>query len=346
MNNPPDYRAMTDWLRRFRRPLILTHQRSDGDATGSVCATSLALRKLGAEPLAVLFEPLGARYRFLQPLIDWHDWSDRGGALSGGVDSVVIVDTCAGAQLEPALDFLRAAPPILVVDHHATRDDIGVREGDLRMIDPTAGAAALLIAEWIAWAGVRLDARIATAILTGLATDTGWFRFSNTDARLLRSAAAMLEAGADANRLYNAIHEQEPVEKIRLTARLLSSLRLEMNGELAVMQLREEDFAISGADASMTEDLVNEANRIATVRATALFIEQPGGRIRVNLRSKNAIDVAAIARGFGGGGHANAAGARIDGEWSTVVANVTRAMCNALYEARSSDAPREELTQK
>lgn len=346
MNNPPDYRAMSEWLRRFRRPLLLTHQRSDGDATGSMCAMVLALHRLELDPVAVLFEPLAARYRFLQPLIEWHDWNDRGAALAAGADSVVIVDTCAAAQLEPALEFLRNAPPILVVDHHATRDEIGVRGGDLRIIDPTAGAAALLIAEWVAAAAIRPDARIATAILTGLATDTGWFRFSNTDARLLRAAAAMLETGADANRLYNAIYEQEPVEKLRLTARLLSSLRLEMNGALAIFQLRAADFAASGANASMTEELVNEANRIATVRATALFIEQPGERIRVNLRSKNAIDVAGIARSFGGGGHANAAGARIEGEWDTVVADVTRAMCNALYEADLREEPRSEPDRK
>lgn len=323
---------MTDWLRRFRRPLVLTHQRSDGDAVGSICAAALAMRKLDLDPIGMLFEPIGARYRFLQPLIEWRDWSVDGAKLAQSADCVVIVDTCATAQLEPAVAFLSSAPPILVVDHHATRDAIGVRDGDLRVIDATAGAAALLIAEWVAAAGIRADSRIATALLTGLATDTGWFRFSNTDARLMRAAADMLAAGADVNKLYNAIQEQEPYEKIRLTARLLASLRLEMNGALAVMQLRESDFAASGADASMTEELVNEANRVATVRATALFIEQPGGRVRVNLRSKNAIDVAKIAREFGGGGHANAAGARIEGGWDDVVARVTTAMCNALYE--------------
>ncbi|MBL8879332.1 MAG: DHH family phosphoesterase [Phycisphaerales bacterium] len=329
-----DYRAMSDWLRRFRRPLILTHQRSDGDAVGSVCAAALAMKKFDLDPRVVLFEPIGARYRFLQPLIEWHEWSAGSEAQTADTDCVVIVDTCASAQLEPALAFLRSPPPTLVIDHHVTRDPIGDRAGDLRIIDETAGAAALLIAEWIASAGIRADARMATAILTGLATDTGWFRFSNTNARLLRAAADMLAAGADANKLFNAIYEQENIERVRLTARLLSSLRLEMDGALAVMELRESDFAASGANASMTEDLVNEANRIATVRATALFIEQPGSRIRVNLRSKNAIDVAKIAREFGGGGHANAAGARVEGEWSDVVRRVIGEMSNALYSGQ------------
>lgn len=327
------FRAMTDWLRRFHRPLILTHQRSDGDAVGSVCAAALAMKKLDLEPTAVLFEPIGARYRFLEPLLDWHEWSRSGAKLAESADCLVIIDTCASAQLEPAAAFLQSPPPTLIIDHHVTRDPIGDRAGDLKIIDETAGAAALLIAEWITAAGMRPDARIATAVLTGLATDSGWFRFSNTDARLLRAAADMLAAGADANKLYNAIYEQERVERVRLTARLLASLRLEMDGALAVMELRDSDFAASGADASMTEDLVNEANRIATVRATALFIEQHGGRIRVNLRSKNAIDVARIAREFGGGGHANAAGARVEGEWTDVIRRITTAMSNALYAA-------------
>lgn len=329
-----DFLAATRWLEQSRSPLLVSHRRPDGDALGSLAAMSLALRQRGHGPTALLFEPLPRRYAFLEPLADWRLWDEQASTLAGAADGVVILDTCSLSQLEPIADFLACAPRTLVVDHHATRDPLGLRDGDLLLIDEAAGANCLILAEWFAAAGIRLEPRLALALLTGIATDCGWFRFSNTDARMLRAAAELVAAGAEPARLYAHLYQQEPLARLKLVARVLDSLTLFARGRLAVMTLRPADFDAAGADPSMTEDLVNEAGRLAGAEATILFTEEEGV-IRVNLRSRQVdesepLDVAQIARRYGGGGHARAAGARVRGEWERVVPRIVAEVEEAL----------------
>ncbi|HMQ16082.1 MAG TPA: DHH family phosphoesterase, partial [Phycisphaerae bacterium] len=185
---------MTSWLSRRKTPLLATHRRPDGDALGAVGGLALALREMGQRPIIALFEPFPARYEFLGIKQDCRAWDAAAGFVRDA-DALVILDTCSFSQLEPMAGFIGQAPPTLVIDHHATRDDIGGRAGDLRLIDPGASAASLLVAEWLMAESRALTAEQATALLTGLATDCGWFRFSNTDARTLRAAATLIEAG-------------------------------------------------------------------------------------------------------------------------------------------------------
>lgn len=309
---------LTRWLAGSRRPLLLTHRRPDGDALGSVAALSALLRRRGAAPVAALYEPFPPRYSMLQPLAEWRDWAALS-AQTSEFDAAIVLDTCAYSQLEPVSEFLRSAPRTLVIDHHRTRDAIGTRTGDLRVIDEEASANALILAEWIAAERIPLEIEVATALFVGIATDCGWFRFSNTDARTLSAAATLAAAGVKLDELYNALYQQEPVAKLRLIGRLLNSLEMHAGGQLAVMALRPEDFQRAGADRSMTEDLVNEAGRAANVECTLLFTDEGDGEIRVNLRSRRRIDVAEIARQHGGGGHARAAGCRLRGDWESLV---------------------------
>jgi phosphoesterase RecJ-like protein len=317
-----DFQSITTWFEQSRRPLVVSHERPDGDSFGAIAAVSLALQRRAAEPAAVLFEPLPARYAFLAPAATWYVWDEVRDVLAVECDALVILDTCALTQLESLGPFLQQAPRTLVVDHHATRDPIGTREGDLRLFDETASATCLILAEWIRSVGLELDELLATALFTGIATDCGWFRFSNTDARTMRMAAELVEAGADGGRIYHALEQQEPLAKLRLIAHMLNRLELKADGKLAVMYLRRADFEATGADSSMTENLVNEATRLGCTEATLLFTEEPDHTVRVNFRSKQRLDVSEIARRFGGGGHARAAGARLRGDWDAVVPRV------------------------
>lgn len=321
MTDPFELAHVTDWLSRSRRPLLVTHRRPDGDALGCLAAMSLALRHLRLTPEAVLFEPFPPRYAFLEPSARWLQWELSRDVLMQDCDAVIVLDTCSNSQLEPIADWLPGAPRTLVIDHHATRDEIGVRPGDLRVFDESAGACCLLVAEWVRAAGVPLTRELATALFTGIGTDCGWFRFSNTDARLMRAAAELLSAGVSANEIYNLIYQQDPPAKLRLIARMMSGMELLADGRLVVLKLRRDDFAATGADDTMTEDLVNEPGRLAGTEVTLLFTEEPR-QIRLNLRSKARIDVAQIARYYGGGGHARAAGARLNGAWDAVVPRV------------------------
>lgn len=325
------FSAVRTWLNSARRPLLLSHQRPDGDALGSLAGLAGWLRAEGAAPTILLFDPFPARYGFLRGDHAWANWADTDAdAVRAGADSIIIVDTCALAQLEPAVEYLRAAPRTLVIDHHATRDPIGVRPGDQTLFDETAGACALLIAELAQAAGRPPAPAEATALFTGIATDTGWFRFSNTDARLLRMAAELVAAGATPQAIAGVIYQREPAAKLRLIARMLQSLALHADGRLVTLHLRLADFAAAGADPGMTEDLVNEATRVDGCDTTILFIETEEGGVRVNFRSRERLDVAALASRFGGGGHARAAGARPHGAWDNVVPRITREAAEAL----------------
>ncbi len=311
--------ALDGWLRRCARPVLLSHQRPDGDALGALAATSLALAQRGLAPSVVLFDPFPERYGVLRDAVRWLSWDDVRDVLPRECDAVVILDTCALAQLEPAMKFLASAPETLIIDHHATRDAIGVRDGDLRCLDESASATCLILFEWLQHAGAALEGPLATALFTGIGTDCGWFRHSNTDARTLDAAARLAAAGVEINGLYRAIYERESAAKLRLVARVLTSIELLADGKLAVMRLRQADFDAVGADRSMTEDLVNEGGRLAGVEMTLLLTEEPDGRVRANLRSKQSCDVSVFASRYGGGGHTRAAGARVYGEWDRVV---------------------------
>lgn len=338
MSDRPD---LGGWLHGRRRVLVLTHARPDGDALGAAAGFAHAAESAGAATEVALFDPLPARYEFLRSAAHWTQWSDahratlKAGRAPDAFDGVAIVDTCASAQLAPAADCLATAPPILVIDHHRTRDPIAERPGDLVWIDESAGAASLLVAEWLetrreptAW-----KPQVALALFVGIASDTGWFRHSNADARIFAAASRLIAHGVHPNELYEQLYQNDALPRLRLVARMLSTLELRAHGRLAVLQLRSTDFVAAGADESVTEDLVNEANRLAGLEAILLFVERPDGTLRVNFRSRHALDVAALARTFGGGGHARAAGARPAGAWDAVVPAVIAATEAALEVA-------------
>lgn len=328
MPTPAEFDAVTAWLRECRRPMLVSHRRPDADAVGSLAGLALVLQRWRQMPSVVIFDPFPDRQRSLERFSQWLIWDGARTALQGKVDALVVLDTCAFAQLEPIADYLPKAPRTLVIDHHVTRDEIGTRPGDLRLIDPGASATCLLVAEWLAATGEALDADIATALFAGIATDTGWFRFSNTDPRTMHAAASLIAGGAQPNRLYEEIYQRDPSAKVKLVGRAMANTEFLANGRLAVMRLRPADFQAAGADYSMTDEIVNEPQRVGEVEVVMLFTEDPNGQIRANLRSRHFIDVAAIARRYGGGGHARAAGARPQGAWDEIVprmiADVTR----------------------
>lgn len=317
-----DDHAIVEWLAESARPLLISHRRPDGDALGSLVAMARIVESFGKQPLLTVYESLPSRYARFANAATWHNWADQEQILASECDGVIIVDTCSLAQLEPIARFLAVAPRTLVIDHHATRDPIGTRDGDLRFFDETASATALIIAELAAEVGIELSKPLAEALFVGIATDSGWFRFSNTDARTLRAATRLVDAGAVPNELYDEIYQREPAAKLKLIARLLSNLEMHANGRLAVMSLRPADFEATGADDSLTEDLVNEAARLGTTEATILFTQEDTALVRINFRSKRELDVSEVARRYGGGGHARAAGARVHGAWEDVVPRV------------------------
>jgi phosphoesterase RecJ-like protein len=303
-------------LARVKRPLLLSHAKPDGDAIGSLIAMRSFLRAMGGDPTIVIFDGVPYRYDFLErngklPVFGKDRFQDR----LSDFDAVVIVDTCAGNQVEPLAAWIQQTSiPKLVVDHHVTRD----LQADCYVIDEHAAATCLILHEWARAQQWPLDAEAAEALFVGIATDTGWFRHSNTDARALTAAADLATRGVRVHELAQRLYQQDSAARLRLHSAALNTLELLADNRLAVMTVSSAAITAADAKLSDTEDIVNEPLRIATVVVSILLVEQEPDLIRVNFRSKaplsavdHDIDVAALAATFGGGGHRRAAGARV-----------------------------------
>ncbi|MBN2562963.1 MAG: bifunctional oligoribonuclease/PAP phosphatase NrnA [Phycisphaerae bacterium] len=327
-----DIEATAARLDAASRIVVTTHARADGDAIGSAAAVQRVLRQRGKVVTAYLHEEALERYVFLaewEPLAVW-DVATAAGVLADA-DLIVIVDTCSVDQLRAMADVIKAAAvPRLAIDHHVTRDNIV----DAILADERAGACAQIITRLCEHAGWPLDAKTASLLYTGLATDTGWFRFSNADSAVYATASRLIDAGARPNELYERLYLSDCEARARLVGAVLSSFELHADGRLAVIRLTRELIARCGATHDMTEDVINEPQRIGSVVACVLFIEPPAdGYIRVSLRSKRGVDVAEMASRFGGGGHQRAAGVRITGTMDSVTKQVIPAMIEAVRSA-------------
>lgn len=309
-------------LRLGERLLLVTHDRPDGDALGSMLALARAARAQGKTARMVCREVPRA-YRFLaggEAFVHPDDLR----AAAGDADRVVILDTCSLAQLTEVRDTIISYwPDLLVIDHHQTGHDIA----PLRWRDPTAAATGVMVAELLDLLGWPLDRAVAEPLMAAVCTDTGWLRFSSTDARALGVVGRCIGAGVSPDALYRALYENDRPERLALLGRMLANLRYHDGGRVAMMTLSVADFAQTGATADETENLLSEALRVGAVQVAALLVEQEG-RIRGSLRSKPAsdVDVAAVARRLGGGGHARAAGFRLDGPLADATARTLEAL--------------------
>lgn len=316
--------AFAKRIASFRQPLLVTHSKPDGDALGALLAAAELLHALGASPMSVIFDPVPDRYRFLTAT---HAISQMGtpsaDAALERADGLVILDTCARSQLEPLMGWLQSSTvPKLGIDHHKTRDDLV----DDLLTDERAAATCVLIYELARAAGWSLSPNVATALFVGVATDTGWFRHSNTDARTFAVASQLVELGVNASDLYQRLYLSETRARFRLRAYAAAHTEFHFGDRLAIVTIPRRAFDECGATMSDTEDLVNEPMQVASVFVSAMLVEVEERLVRVGLRSKPPsspqdpdVDVAAFAAEFGGGGHARAAGVRLSTDLAAAI---------------------------
>lgn len=297
------FRAMVDGARRV---LLLTHINPDGDAIGSLLGAAHALRDSGKEPICLLASPAPSYARGL-PGAEWLSVYRRGQALPEA-DLFWMLDTATpgrvGAISEehgPAL----LAGPLMITDHHATNDG----GGQLNLIDPTAASNADLLFRLLQAMGLPVSPAAATCLLLGTVTDTQSFQISSTTPQTLRTTADLLEAGADLQGVVRAVYLSVPTSTVRLTAMALAELRRE--GGLVWAAVSQAQLAAARATDEAADDTVKRMQQLEGMRICALFKERHDGTVKLSLRSVPGIDVAAIAKGWGGGGHTQAAGATL-----------------------------------
>ena len=308
------YQEIIDTLSSCKRVLVTTHVRPDGDALGSSAAMVMGLQQKGIRAEVLLLSHLPRKYAFVftDHQISYHD-AEKGwpaGLALDAFDALLVVDTGTFSQLPGLEDKIPGfAKPKLVIDHHLTQEDWA----DSKLVLTEAAAAGEIVAELLQMWDVDLDPKIASALYVAIATDTGWFEFSNTRPYTHRLAAQLMECGVDTDRMYQLIYQNERKERVALQTRALQSMQLLLNDRLAVMRVRIQDFDETGASVPDTENLINLPLQIATVEVSLLFTEPKDfGPVRVSLRSKGQVDVARFAEQFGGGGHARAAGLKVD----------------------------------
>jgi phosphoesterase RecJ-like protein len=304
-----DLELVAEELRSGERFLLTTHENPDGDALGSLLALHRILLQLGKDSVMFLAAkefPLPVEYRFLPLEEVFHE------PPADVVDRVVVFLDCGNIDRMP-VDFLRREDArVINIDHHHDN----TRFGTLNLVDVEASSTVEIVYDLAGLLGAELTPEIAAALYVGLVTDTGRFSYENTDSRSHLVAAELIDAGVDVHDTYRRLYERVPVEKLGLISRALDNVKLECDGALILTYLSAEDFAASGAGHELTEGIIDHLRAVEGVRVAAVVrdLSDEGGDARkVSLRSSDgSIDVSAIARKHGGGGHQRAAGFSTD----------------------------------
>lgn len=299
-------------LRRIeerQRFLLTSHARPDGDAVGSALACCQILRSMGKEADVFLRDGVPRIYQPL-PFADKVVQAER---VNGDYEAAILLE-CDSVQ-RTRLEGLEERF-LINIDHHLS----GRPFAHVNWIDPTAVATAEMVYRLAREAGVKISAEIATCLYTALLTDTGSFMFEGTNEHTFGLARELVLAGASPAYCARNVYFGHSTAKMRLLGAALSNLHRE--GPLAWIWVTQEQMERFGAREEDCEGLVNYVLSIQDVEVAAFFRELPDGRYRVSLRSKGALNVAAAAESFGGGGHACASGCSLDGPLSVAVNRV------------------------
>jgi phosphoesterase RecJ-like protein len=305
-----------DELRSGERFVLTTHEHPDGDALGSLAAMQQVLCAMGKDAVSFMAAeefPLPYEYRFIElPQLVTEvpeDVEDR---------TVIFLD-CGNIDRNPA-DALKHAARILNIDHHHDN----TRFGTIDHVVPDASCTAEVIWDLMSGLDIELTQPIAEALYVGLVTDTGKFMYENTGPCAHVMAAELIGAGIDIHAIYRRLYEGIPQGKLELLARGLSAVKRFDGGLLTLTQLTREDYAVTGADESYSEGVVDHLRSVEGTAVAGLVREllsdAAASRRKVSLRATDdRVDVSAIARALGGGGHRRAAGFSTDMEFGELV---------------------------
>ena len=296
--------AVADAIREHDRFVLTTHENPDGDALGSLLAAKLALEQLGKDTIMVLHgdAPLPVEYGFM-PLGDLQRrWPDD------VAERVLLAVDCANESRIADPEVLGRVRLSVNVDHHHDN----TRFGRINLVVADASSTGEVLRDLFRELGIELTPDIAEALYIALVTDTGRFQYTNTTPKALRLAAELVEAGADVHRVFQGVYESVQFAKLKLLARALERAQVYEGGRIVVSYLVRTDFTEVGAPEAYSEGIIDPLRSVEGADMAVLIREPPrqdGPARRVSLRASiDELDVSAIARKSGGGGHRQAAG--------------------------------------
>jgi phosphoesterase RecJ-like protein len=305
--------------------VVTTHVNPDCDALGSALGMALILEAYGKKARIINCEATPSRFSFVDP-------DNRIQAFSETVypepdEAVIVVDVGDLRRLTSMGDFLMKNPrPCACVDHH--KSNTGFAE--VNVVNPKACATGLILAELADYWQVAFTPEIASPLYVAIYTDTGGFRFSNTNAKTLSIAAELVAAGADPAYLATMFHENIPMGRVRLFGHVLDTMHIEDEGRIIWVSVTLADMEKHGCDKSDVEGFVEYIRGIEGVEVAVLFRESDPGKTKLSFRSVNHVDCSELAHRFGGGGHFHAAGANLNVDIPAAVHQVIPIICDTI----------------
>lgn len=309
-------------LERATSIAIITHVRPDGDAIASLLALNLSLNETGKHATAVLRDEVPLRFKGLPGAEFIQDTFEQNS------DLLIAVDCADLSRMSLPADKKQLTVHINI-DHHPTNPKFG----NVNIVDPIAASTTQVLYELMPELGLPITLEVATNLLAGLVTDTIGFRTDNVTPRVLRMAADLVEVKAPLATIYEKGLTQQTYASVKYWG--CGLFRLERDDKIIWTSLHLEDRTKVGYQGNDDADLTNLLSSVEGVDVAIIFIEQPGGSVKVSFRSRENVNVADLAAKFGGGGHAPAAGAMIEGGLDQIMESVlsaTRALVNSESE--------------
>lgn len=323
-HNQEQIKEAAQFMKEYDRFLVLSHVSPDGDATGSALGVALILEKLGKSYVVINEGETPEKFSFLPRFELLRNLSQQ--PLDETFGAVIAVDCADESRMGDVRSLFASDAVLLNIDHHPTNDAFGT----FNLIRTDAAATAEILYDVAVEAGVPFDKELALCIYTGLLTDTGGFRYSNTSPRVMEIAAQLLTYGVKPGEVAERCLEEITLAHVNILRRALQTLTLTHQNQVASITVQPSDFEEAGAQREDAGGLVNYCRNIEGVEVGITFIESEPSVIKVSMRARGRVDVAVIAKQFGGGGHAKAAGCTIRGEVADVQKRVWQAVGEAL----------------
>ena len=298
----PELGRIVEAIRQRQRFVLSSHSRPDGDSIGSQLAMAFALRALGKHVHVVNHD------RAPVPLLQFPGVSaiEIAGSVSGDYDAAIIME-CGDLARTGVAGLERFF--VINIDHHPGN----AAYGQLNWFDSSAAACGEMVLDLIDALGVPLQADIATHIYLAILTDTGSFHYSSISPRTFDICRRTLEAGVDPVLVARNVYDSNNMGRLKLFGSVLSAMQLDPTGRIAIVYLDHEMAREAGGTYEDTEGLINLPLTVKEIEAVVFFKQTEGDEYRVSMRSKGEVDIGAIAKQFGGGGHKNAAGCTVRG---------------------------------
>lgn len=305
--------------------IITGHVSPEGDAIGSGMALALALRQMGKKAEVINKDPIPQQLLFLP-----HEGLfSQQQAITRPADALIVVDS--GSFERTGYNGHSSIPTLINIDHHITNPFYG----HINWVLPTAMATGEMIYDLIKAMGTRMTPSIATCIYTALITETGSFRYVNTTSRALQIAGEMIDRGADPFRIAGALFEANTPGRLKLLAEVLGKMQVSADERIAWIQVTQAQLRKTGTTLEDTEDFVTYPRSIEKVEVAVFFREVGPEQYKISFRSQGKVDVALLAKRWGGGGHMYAAGCTRFGSWPEVRDTVLTSVQEAVYQAVS-----------